>query len=209
MNVLKQKITDLTINPINPREITKEKFDKLVESILVFPKMLYLREIVVDKGLVILGGNMRCRALLVILTELTIDKIRSIIAESRKYQYKTEVEVDNLVEFWDKWRKNPVVEVKDGSDLTEDEKREFIIKDNVSFGSWEWDELANNWDTLDFEDWGLDNDWKEDPADDNEEEQPGPGSTFEVVVSCESEAAQTILCNELKERGYNCKVKSV
>lgn len=209
MNVLKQKITDLTINPINPREITKEKFDKLVESILVFPKMLYLREIVVDKGLVILGGNMRCRALLVILTELTIDKIRSIIAESRKYQYKTEVEVDNLVEFWDKWRKNPVVEVKDGSDLTEDEKREFIIKDNVSFGSWEWDELANNWDTLDLEDWGLDNDWKEDPADDNEEEQPGPGSTFEVVVSCESEAAQTILCNELKERGYNCKVKSV
>lgn len=209
MNVLKQKITDLTINPINPREITKEKFDKLVESILVFPKMLYLREIVVDKGLVILGGNMRCRALLVILTELTIDKIRSIIAESRKYQYKTEVEVDNLVEFWDKWRKNPVVEVKDGSDLTEDEKREFIIKDNVSFGSWEWDELANNWDTLDLEDWGLDNDWKEDPADDNEEEQPAPGSAFEVVVSCESEAAQTILCNELKERGYNCKVKSV
>lgn len=208
MNVLKQKITDLTINPINPREITKEKFDKLVESILVFPKMLYLREIVVDKGLVILGGNMRCRALLVILTELTIDKIRSIIAESRKYQYKTDVEVDNLVEFWDKWRKNPVVEVKDGSDLTEDEKREFIIKDNVSFGSWEWDELANNWDTLDLEDWGLDNDWKEDPADENEE-QPGPGSAFEVVVSCESEAAQTILCNELKERGYNCKVKSV
>lgn len=209
MNVLKQKITDLTINPINPREITKEKFDKLVESILVFPKMLYLREIVVDKGLVILGGNMRCRALLVILTELTIDKIRSIIAESRKYQYKTDLEVDNLVEFWDKWRKNPVVEVKDGSDLTEDEKREFVIKDNVSFGAWEWDELANNWDPLDLEDWGLDNEWKEDPDDNNEEEQPGSGSAFEVVVSCETEAAQTILYNELKERGYNCKVKSV
>ena len=40
--------------------------------------------------------------------------------------------------------------------LTEKQQREFIIKDNVGFGEWEWDDLANEWDTEKLEDWGLD-----------------------------------------------------
>lgn len=40
--------------------------------------------------------------------------------------------------------------------LTEDQQREFIIKDNSSFGEWDWDILANNWDTDLLKDWGLD-----------------------------------------------------
>lgn len=46
--------------------------------------------------------------------------------------------------------------VKQVSDLTEDEKKEFIIKDNVGFGEWDWDNLANNWDVEKLTDWGLD-----------------------------------------------------
>ena len=42
------------------------------------------------------------------------------------------------------------------SDLTEDQQREFIIKDNVGFGEWDWDLLANEWDTEKFDEWGLD-----------------------------------------------------
>ena len=42
------------------------------------------------------------------------------------------------------------------SELTEDQQREFIIKDNVGFGEWDWEDLANNWDTEKLEDWGLD-----------------------------------------------------
>lgn len=42
------------------------------------------------------------------------------------------------------------------SDLTEDKQREFIIKDNVGFGEWNWDELANVWDENDLNEWGLD-----------------------------------------------------
>jgi len=42
------------------------------------------------------------------------------------------------------------------SDLTEDEQRQFIIKDNVSGGEWDWDILANEWDNELLEDWGLD-----------------------------------------------------
>jgi len=46
--------------------------------------------------------------------------------------------------------------VKQAKDFSEDELNEFIIKDNVGFGEWDWDDLANNWDTEKLEEWGLD-----------------------------------------------------
>lgn len=47
----------------------------------------------------------------------------------------------------------PVIIAKE---LTESEQREFTIKDNVSFGEWDWDVLANDWDDSELNDWGLD-----------------------------------------------------
>ena len=41
------------------------------------------------------------------------------------------------------------------SELTEDEQRQFIIKDNVSGGEWDWDMLTSDWDTEKLEEWGL------------------------------------------------------
>jgi len=41
-------------------------------------------------------------------------------------------------------------------DLSEDQKKEFIIKDNSSFGEWDWDVIANEWDIKDLNDWGVD-----------------------------------------------------
>ena len=46
------------------------------------------------------------------------------------------------------------IEVAEG--LTEDQKKEFIVKDNVGFGEWEWDMLANEWDSSKLTEWGLD-----------------------------------------------------
>ena len=40
--------------------------------------------------------------------------------------------------------------------LTEDQKKEFVVKDNVGFGEWEWDILANEWDSVQLAEWGLD-----------------------------------------------------
>ena len=40
--------------------------------------------------------------------------------------------------------------------LTEEQKKEFIVKDNVGFGEWEWDILANEWDSSKLAEWGLD-----------------------------------------------------
>ena len=41
-------------------------------------------------------------------------------------------------------------------DLTEEQQREFIIKDNVGFGEWDWEMIANEWDSEQLEEWGLD-----------------------------------------------------
>lgn len=48
------------------------------------------------------------------------------------------------------------VPVKQAKDLTEEQKKEFIVKDNVGFGEWDWDDLANNWDVEELTEWGLD-----------------------------------------------------
>lgn len=47
------------------------------------------------------------------------------------------------------------VYVKIAKGLSENQKKEFIVKDNVGFGEWDWDILANEWDSLKLEDWGL------------------------------------------------------
>ena len=49
--------------------------------------------------------------------------------------------------------KVPVIKA---SNLTEEQQKEFIIKDNVGFGEWYWNDLANNWDAEKIQEWGLD-----------------------------------------------------
>lgn len=41
-------------------------------------------------------------------------------------------------------------------DLTDEQKKEFVIKDNVGFGTWDWELLANEWDELPLTEWGVD-----------------------------------------------------
>ena len=41
-------------------------------------------------------------------------------------------------------------------DWTDKQKQEFIVKDNLGFGEWDWDILANEWDVVELNDWGLD-----------------------------------------------------
>lgn len=111
------KVSDIKANPNNPRVIKDDKFDKLVTSIKEFPEMLEARPIVVNPDMVVLGGNMRLKALKA-----------AGVKEAAVY-----------VATWD--------EIK---------QKEFIIKDNVGFGEWDWDILANEWDGEELEGWGLD-----------------------------------------------------
>lgn len=117
------KLSEIRPNPNNPRVLRDDKFQKLKKSIGDFPKMMELRPIVVDDEGVILGGNMRFRAL------------QDIYGKNG--------------EIPDEW-------VKRAADLTEDEKRQFVIKDNAAFGEWDWDMLANEWDAEELAEWGID-----------------------------------------------------
>jgi hypothetical protein len=51
------------------------------------------------------------------------------------------------------YEKVPTIIAKD---LTEKQQRELIVKDNVGYGEWDWDMLANEWDTQELDEWGLD-----------------------------------------------------
>ncbi len=59
-------------------------------------------------------------------------------------------------------------------DWSEDKQRQFVIKDNVSGGEWDWDILANEWDAEELDAWGLDtpDDWAEDESEIEEDEAP-------------------------------------
>jgi len=115
------KLSEIKSNPNNPRVIKDHKFEKLKKSISEFPKMMELRPMVINEDNIVLGGNMRLKAL-------------------KDLGYK------EVPEEW----------VKRASDLTEEETRRFIIADNVGFGEHDWEMLANEWDTEELEDWGLD-----------------------------------------------------
>ena len=57
------KLSQIKSNPNNPRVIKDERFRKLVKSIEEFPKMMELRPMVVNSDNIVLGGNMRLKAL--------------------------------------------------------------------------------------------------------------------------------------------------
>ena len=111
-------ISKVKPNKGNPRFIRDEKFTKLVKSLREFPDMAKLRPLIVNAEMVVLGGNMRLKA----MQEL-------------------------------KWETVPVI-VADN--LTPEQQAEFVIKDNVGFGDWDWEMLANQWDADLLTDWGLD-----------------------------------------------------
>ena len=142
-------------NEENPRTINTEKFHKLVKSLLVFPRMLTLRPIVVDETMTVLGGNMRLRALKHIVS-MDWDTLRFTISDGDKF---TQGEVDALLKYWECWRNKPVATIVNATDLTESQKKEFIIKDNVGFGDWDTNMLANAWNTDLLKDWGME-DWQ-------------------------------------------------
>jgi DNA modification methylase len=118
MNSVKTKISEIKLNPNNPRLIKDDKFTKLVQSIKDFPEMLDIRPIVVNADMVILGGNMRFKA----CKEAGLKEVPIIVADN----------------------------------LTEEQQREFLIKDNTSGGEWDFEMLANEWDVEQLDSWGLD-----------------------------------------------------
>ena len=167
MQSQKVKLSEIKINPNNPRLIKDDKFKKLVQSVKDFPEMLEIRPIVVNADMVVLGGNMRLKA----CKEAGIKEVPIIIADN----------------------------------LTEEQQREFLIKDNVSGGEWDWEVLANEWDSEELTEWGLDI-----PSFEPLKEPEDIGDSFETKLRIEviltDEKTQELLYNELISRNYECRL---
>lgn len=155
MNTEKVKITQVKINADNPRTITSDKFSKLINSILVLPKMMEIRPVVVDNTMKALGGNMRLQALKEI-AKMSPDGLAQRLASLSDYQRKTEGEREVLINYWGNWLAKPTVHIINAAELSEDERKQFIIKDNVQFGQWDYDKLANQWDNAHLNEMGMD-----------------------------------------------------
>ena len=137
-------VSQIKPNPNNPRLIKDDKFKKLVQSIKDFPDMLNKRPIVVNKDMIVLGGNMRLKACI----EAGMKDVPVIVA-----------------------------------DWSEEQQREFIIKDNVSGGEWDWDILANEWDAEQLTEWGLDvPDIQQLDAEEDDFEVPEGGIETDIVL---------------------------
>lgn len=81
--------------------------------------------------------------------------------------------------------------------LTEEQKAEFIIKDNVGFGDWDWDMLANEWDSVKLEEWGLDS-WQN--MDDIEEKEEASSTKEDEVyiIGSKKDIKDYQIINEIK-----------
>ena len=161
MKTEKVLLSQLKVNAANPRTITDRKLRLLVERLLAFPKMIEIRPVVVDGKMTALGGNMRLRAFSVI-SHMTLDDIAEVLAGTKNFQRLSKAEQEKRLAYWQKWLEKPTVETVKASSLSEEEKKEFIVADNASFGEWDYDKLANEWDSDDLVNWGLDV-WQPDP----------------------------------------------
>ena len=170
-NIKTISIKDIKENPNNPRKLGKDKYQKLLKSIQDLPQMLSLRPIVVNSDMVVLGGNMRLKA----LKELKYKEVPIIIAD----------------------------------ELSEDQQKEFLIKDNLGYGEWDWDMIANEWDMPLLKDWGMDlpNDFV--TQEEYEDIEPsGYDSTQKWFLNIEFENEQDCekWYNSLIEEGLICKI---
>ena len=160
------KLKDLRSNPQNPRTLKDTSFKKLLNKILVYPRLLEKNKITFDSEQqnVILGGNMRFKTLKYICSTYRPNDIETAIktAQNALNVDNADLMEESVTVFTRMIEKRSLPEnwVQDARGLSEEEKQAFVVIDNVSDGKWDFDALANNWD-IDFEAWGL-VDWSND-----------------------------------------------
>ena len=172
---MKIKVEELVINPINPRKIRIEQKRRLQQSVMLFPKMLTIRDIIVNKDNVVLAGNQRTAILKEIVNTTPIDWM-VVLQENEKWTNMTETERENVLEYWKNWTENPEVEVS-VAEMTEDEEKELIIKDNQEYGDFDYDVLLHIYDDVNLINFGMDEGLFYNPDDDDTVTTKIKGST--------------------------------
>ena len=94
------------------------------------------------------------------------------------------------------------------ADMPVEKMKEIVVKDNGTFGAWDYDELANNWGDLPLTDWGVPA-WEPEEVKMPEEKEDLSDKIdfqYKIEVECVTEAEQEALYNKLIEEGYKCRI---
>ena len=184
-------LSDLHESPDNPRVISDPRFDDLIHSLEADPEMLLARPVIATTEGEIAAGNMRHRA------------ARKMLAEPEKYP--------RFKGFYDRHHGLPAFLAP----LSEQRKREWMLRDNAGYGEWEADaltELVQDYMSTDGADsrlLGFSDDQLARIVGDvtgNGGDAPtgtDPPPMWGIVVECESEAQQSELLERLDGEGYN------
>ena len=122
-------VNELKQNPINPRKIKAASLKKLQQSIMLFPKMLNEAKMVIaDEELVLLSGNQRVKVLQEEILAKEPFAWKVVLQDNDRYQTMSENEREAVISYWEKWKENPVITVDVQDGLTEDQKKELIVK---------------------------------------------------------------------------------
>lgn len=151
---MKKNISELVINPINPRKIRIEQKKRLQQSIMLFPKMLGVRDIIINKDNVVLAGNQRTAILKEIVNTTPLDWM-VVLQDNEKWSGINELERERILDYWKQWTENPEVSVT-VAELTEDEEKELIIKDNQEYGEFDYNVLLHLYDDVNLINFGMD-----------------------------------------------------
>lgn len=171
---MKKLISELKSNPINPRKISADKKKRLQCSIMLFPKMLTYRDIIIDEEDVILAGNQRCSVLNDICGSNSLEWM-DVLKENEKWLNMSDESKQSILNYWKNWQIHPEVEVSlfEG---TEDEKKELILKDNNEFGEYDYEKLLDLFDESNLVNFGFDEELFYNPEEDDTVVVKRPGA---------------------------------
>lgn len=150
-------VSELQLNPINPRKIKAAKLKNLQQSVMLFPKMLNRAKlIVIDEDKVVLDGNQRVK----VLQEEILGKEpfawKVVLQDNERYQAMSENEREAVIDFWKEWKENPVVTVDLQEGLTEERKKEVILKGNKEYGEFDYEKAEIIYDEVTLVSFGID-----------------------------------------------------
>jgi len=133
------------------------------------------------------------------LRPIVVDETNTIIGGNMRFRALQDLGKKEVPSSW----------IKKASELTDDQKKRFVITDNASFGEWEWEAIKSDWDLGFVADWGVDV-----PSPDRLGLSTDPFSDiglpvkdqYGVIVMAENEAEQKKIFDRLSGDGLICKI---
>lgn len=130
------------------------------------------------------------------LRPIIIDENNTIVGGNMRYHAMIDMGYDEIPDNW----------VKMASKLTKKQKQEFIIKDNLNFGEWEYEGLKEFFKEDDLNNWEMDTGFFDLDGENQKDLSGDLQESYKVEIDLKNEDEQEKVYNELVEKGYTCRL---